>query len=70
MNINDQNSIWDVKKYLYRLNSKENNIDNYYNKELRNLSIGTKIMYLVSICKLFETDERRNKKRGDKSFIF
>ena len=58
--MNDQNSIWDVEKYLYRLNSKENNIDNYYNKELRNLSIGTKIMYLVSICKLFETDEWRN----------
>jgi len=58
--MNDQNSIWDVEKYLSRLNSKENNIDNYYNKELRNLSIGTKIMYLVSICKLFETDEWRN----------
>ena len=62
----DQNSGWDIGKYLYRLNSKENNIDNYYNKELRNLSIGSKIMYLVSICKLFETNEQRNRKRGGK----
>ena len=62
--MNDQNSIWDVEKYLHRLNSKENNIDNYYNKKLRSLSIGTKILYLVSICKLFDTNERRNKNRG------
>lgn len=62
--MNNQSSILKVEKYLYRLKSKENNIDNYYTKEMRNLSIGSKIMYLISICKLFETNEQRNIKRG------
>ena len=64
--MNNQSSILSVEKYFYRLRSKENNIDNYYNKQMRNMSIGSKIMYLVSICKLFETNEQRNRKRGGK----
>ncbi len=61
-----QNSVWDAEKYLYRLNAKKNNIDNYYNKELRNISEGSKVMNLISLCKLFETNEERNRKRGGK----
>ena len=57
----DQNTISDIEKYLYKLRSKENNIDEYYNKELRNLADKSKIFYLIPICKLFETDEQRNR---------
>lgn len=62
--MNSQSSISKEQKYLYKLKSKENNIDSYHNKEMRNLSVGCKIMYLISICKLFETNEQRNIKRG------
>ncbi len=59
----DQNIILDIEKYLFKLRSGENNIDEYYSKELRNVSNRTKLAYLISICKLFETDEQRNRRR-------
>jgi len=43
--MNNPNLILKVEKYLYRLKAKKNNIEDYYNKNLRNLSIGSKIMY-------------------------
>ena len=61
--MNNQNIILDIEKYLYKLRSKENNIDEYYSKELRSLTDKSKVIYLISICKLFETDEQRNKSR-------
>ena len=61
--MSNQNLISVIEKYLYKLRSKENNIGEYYSKELRDLSNKSKIIYLISICKLFETDERRNKSR-------
>jgi len=57
----DQNIISNIEKYLYKLRSKENNIDEYYSKELRNLTDNSKVFYLIPICKLFETDEQRNR---------
>jgi len=61
--MSNQNINLVIEKYLYKLRSKENNIDEYYSKELRNFSSKSKIIYLISICKLFETDEQRNKSR-------
>ncbi len=58
-----QNIISDIEKYLFKLSNRENNIDEYYNKELRNLSNKSKLAYLIPICKLFETDEQRNRRR-------
>ena len=58
--MNDQNTNLVIEKYLYKLRSKENNIGEYYSKELRDLSSKSKIIYLISVCKLFETDEQRN----------
>jgi len=57
----DQNIILDIEKYLYKLRSNKNNIDEYYNKELRDLTIKSKKIYLIAICKLFETGEQRNR---------
>ncbi len=59
----DQNIVLDIEKYLFKLRSGESNIDEYYSKELRNLSNNSKLSYLISICKLFETDEQRNRRR-------
>lgn len=61
-----QNIISDIEKYLYKLRSKENNIDEYLSKELRNLADKSKIVYLIPICKLFETNEQRNRIRRKK----
>jgi len=61
--MNNQNIISDIEKYLYKLRSKENNIGEYYSKEMRDLSNKSKIIYLISVCKLFENDEQRNKSR-------
>ena len=63
MIIINQNLISDIERYLYKLKSKENNIGEYYSKGLRDLSNKSKLIYLISICKLFETDEQRNKSR-------
>jgi len=48
------------KKYLERLKSKGNNIENYYYKELKGKTDGTILNHLISISKLFETNEQRN----------
>ena len=64
--MNNQNIISDIEKYLYKLRSKENNIGEYLSKEMRDLSNKSKIIYLISICKLFENDEQRNKSRRTK----
>lgn len=61
--MNNQNIISDIEKYLYKLRSKENNIGEYHSKEMRDLSNKSKIIYLISICKLFENDEQRNRSR-------
>ena len=61
--MNNQNIISDIEKYLYKLRSKENNIGEYLSKEMRDLSNKSKIIYLISVCKLFENDEQRNKSR-------
>ena len=61
--MNNQNIISDIEKYLYKLRSKENNICEYHSKEMRDLSNKSKIIYLISVCKLFENDEQRNKSR-------
>ena len=61
--MSNQNLISEIEKYLYKLKSKENNIGEYYSKELRDLSDKSKKIYLISVCKLFETDEQRNKSR-------
>ncbi len=47
-------------KYLERLKSKDNNIENYYYKELKGSTDGTILNHLISISKLFETDKQRN----------
>ena len=62
----DQNRILDIEKYLYKLRSNENNINEYYTKELRKLTDKSKLFYLIPICKLFETDEQRNRSRRKK----
>ncbi|MFX1322017.1 MAG: hypothetical protein ACFFAQ_10265 [Promethearchaeota archaeon] len=59
----NQNLISEIEKYLFKLRNGESNIDEYYNKELRKLSNRTKLAYLITICKLFETDEQRNRRR-------
>ncbi len=62
----DQNIISNIEKYLFKLRSGKNNIDEYYSKELRNLSNNSKLFYLIPICKLFETDEQRNRSRNER----
>ncbi len=47
-------------KYLERLTSKENNIENYYYKELKGKTDGTILNHLISIGKLFESEKQRN----------
>lgn len=55
MTLNDQ-----TNKYFERLKSKDNNIENYYYKELNGLSNGAILNHLISIGKLFENNEQRN----------
>jgi integrase len=55
MNVNN-----DSNKYFKRLKSNDNNIENYYYKELNGLSDGTILNHLISISKLFETNKQRN----------
>jgi len=59
-----------VNKYLERLKSNKNNIENYYYKELNGLSEGAILNHLISISKLFETDKQRNEgwRSKDKDF--
>ena len=49
-----------ISKYLNRFKSSENNIEEYYLKELTGLSLGTQLNHLIALNKLFETDEQRN----------
>ena len=49
-----------ISKYLGKLESSKNNIEEYYLKKLTGVSLGTQLNCLMSICKLFETDEQRN----------
>ncbi len=49
-----------ISRYLTKLKSSENNIEEYYLKKLTGLSLGTQLYCLLSMCKLFETDEQRN----------
>ena len=63
MKITVQSAILDIKKYPFKLKNGENNINEYFSKELRNLSNNSKLAYLIPICKLFETDEHRNRRR-------
>lgn len=65
--MNNQNLILEIERYLNKLRSKENNINQYYAKELRDMSDRSKIMYLTSICKLFENNEQRNRSRRTKN---
>ncbi len=60
----------DYNKYLKRLKSKDNNIENYYYKELKGNTEGTILNHLISISKLFETNEQRNEswRAKDKDF--
>ena len=47
-------------EYLGRLKSKDNNIENYYYKELKGLAEGTILNHLISISKLFESEKQRS----------
>ena len=49
-----------ISKYLNKFKSSENNIEEYYLKELTGLSLGTQLNHLIALNKLFETDEQRN----------
>ncbi|MHA1456550.1 MAG: hypothetical protein ACTSR5_11310, partial [Promethearchaeota archaeon] len=49
-----------ISKYLNKFKSSENNIEEYYLRELTGLSLGTQLNYLLALNKLFETDEQRN----------
>ncbi len=62
----DQNIISNIEKYLFKLRNGKNNINEYYSKELRNLSNNSKLFYLIPIYKLFETDEQRNRSRNER----
>jgi len=57
-------------KYLERLKSKDNNIENYYYKELKGNVDSTILNHLISISKLFETEKQRNEglRAKDKDF--
>ncbi len=55
MTLNNQ-----TNKYFERLKSKDNNIEEYYYKELNGLSNGAILNHLISISKLFESNEQRN----------
>ncbi len=46
-------------KYLERLKSKNNNIENYYYKKLKGNTDGTILNHLISIGKLFESEKQR-----------
>ncbi|MHA1106662.1 MAG: tyrosine-type recombinase/integrase [Promethearchaeota archaeon] len=49
-----------ISKYLNKFKSSENNIEEYYLRELTGLSLGTQLNYLLALNKLFETDKQRN----------
>ena len=49
-----------ISKYLSKLKSSENNIEQHYLKKLTGLSLGTQLNHLIALNKLFETDEQRN----------
>lgn len=49
-----------ISKYLNKLKSSENNIEEYHLKELTGLSLETQLNHLITLNKLFETDEQRN----------
>ena len=57
-------------KYLERLKSKDNNIENYYYKELKGLSEGAILNHLISISKLFETEKQRSESCRNKNKDF
>jgi len=57
-------------KYLERLKSKDNNIENYYYKELKGQTDGTILNHLISISKLFETEKQRNESCRNKNKDF
>lgn len=63
MNIYDKNRILALKRYFLRHKNKENNIEVYYHIELPILSEESKLVYLSSICRLFETTKQRNDTR-------
>jgi len=50
----------DYNIYLKRLKSKNNNIEDYYYKELKGNAESTILNHLISISKLFETEKQRN----------
>ena len=49
-----------ISKYLAKLESSRNNIEEYYLKKLTGISLGTQLNHLMSICKLFENNDQRN----------
>jgi len=49
-----------ISRYLEKLKSDTNNIEQYYLKELTGLSLGTQLNHLIALNKLFQTDEQRN----------
>jgi len=49
-----------ISKYLAKLESSKNNIEEYYLKKLTEVSLGTQLNHLMSICKLFENNDQRN----------
>jgi len=49
-----------ISRYLEKLKSDTNNIEQYYLKGLTGLSLGTQLNHLIALNKLFQTDEQRN----------
>ncbi|MFX1567230.1 MAG: tyrosine-type recombinase/integrase [Promethearchaeota archaeon] len=59
-----------INKYLERLKSEDNNIEEYYYNQLKGKSDGTILNHLVTIGKLFETDNQRNESCRNKEKDF
>lgn len=56
-----------INKNLDRFTSDKSNMVDYYNKELRGQAKGTQLSHLISICKLFETEEQRGKGKSSQN---
>ncbi len=52
-----------IEEYESLLTSLDNNLEDYYIKNLNNLSKGTKLNHLISISKLFESEKQRTENR-------
>ena len=64
MNVETLNGL--ISKYLNKLQTPNNNINEYKLTKLNEIKKSSQLNHLISICKLFETNEQRNRTRREK----